>query len=188
MRAAANSSMKRHSCCDWLAPCALAAAALAAAQAVAAVVPTLRDAWFARPTAWLAGFHFGADGVALPDGFLLSRPGHEPLLVTTACSGYDFFSLLVAMAVLALGARPGRAGLRRWLGSLVAVYVVSIVSNAARVVAVAHVDLFAAAMLPSLLAHAIHRAAGMAVFLPVMMFVYILIERGTLHELYGHAD
>lgn len=172
----------------WLAPCAFATAALAAAQAAAAAVPSLRDAWFARPTAWLAGLHFGADGAALRDGFLLSRPGEEPLLVTTACSGYDFFSLLVAMVVLALSARIGRAGPGPWLGALVAAYAVAIVSNAARVVSVAHVDALAQVFLPSMLADSVHRAAGMAVFLPVLMFVYALVERGTLHELYSHAD
>ncbi len=172
----------------WLGPCALAAVALAAAQALAAGVPSLRDVWFARPAAWLASIHFGATCTTLRDGFLLAQPGREPLLVTTACSGYDFFSLLVAMVVLSLAARPGRANFTLWLGSLAATYVVSIIANASRVVAAAHVDLFAAALVPPSLLHGIHRAAGMAVFLPIMMFVYLLTERREFHELYrpGH--
>ena len=172
----------------WLKPAAAAAVAIAVAQAAAVVAPTLRDAWFARPTAWLAGFHFGATCSALRDGFLLARIGCEPLLVTTACSGYDFFALLVAVATFAIVSRPGPAGKQRWSVSLLALYVVAIVANASRVVAVAHVDLFAATMMPPSTLHALHRVAGLAVFLPVMMFVYMLLERKGLDELYFHRS
>ena len=167
----------------WLRACAASAAALASAQVAGAMLPVLRDDAFARPTAWLAGLHFGAACTALRDGFLLTTPGREPLLVTTACSGFDFFSLLLGITVLALAVRRGTTGPWRWTGWLAGAYALGILANAARVVATAHVDLVAAAVMPPSTLNAMHRAAGMAVFLPVLMFAYMIIERRGLHEL-----
>ncbi len=132
-----------------------------------------RLALLTHPAAWLAG-HL----VAVPVGL---SPGEPPLLmhplfllrVVEGCSGSDFFGLLTGLLVwVSLRLRPRLV----WLAPLAA-YLMTVIANAGRLVAVLVSESFLASRLPDYLHGSLHAATGIAVFLPLLIATYLVWER-----------
>ena len=132
---------------------------------------------------------FCGPAAKLSSGFLGAPllPGEPPVIalpaldvaVTEACSGFGFFSLLVALGA-GLAARERRWRDFAWM--LPAAYVVGLAANVSRIVCGVHVRLAADAFVPPSFANALHLAVGVAVFVTVLTLTWILTQRRYAHQ------
>lgn len=132
-----------------------------------------RLALLTHPSAWLAG-HLVVVPVVLNPGEppLLMHPLF-PLRVVEGCSGADFFGLLTGLlAWVSLRLRPRLLGLVP-----LAAYLMTVVANAGRLVAVLISESLFSSRLPDYLHGSLHAATGIAVFLPLLIATYLVWER-----------
>ena len=137
---------------------------LAAWQLVGFLFSGLKLSLFCKPAAFLASLFLGTGMMEVPGGFLLPHPLID-VQVIEACSGFDFFSLLLA-ALCGIAVRNSRSFLH--LASLLPLaFVISVGANCARVVCSVQARLYSD-LLPGLSAHAAHLAVGICVFVTVL--------------------
>ena len=132
-----------------------------------------RLALLTHPAAWLAG-HLVAVPVQLSPGEppLLLHPLF-PLRVVESCSGADFLGLLTGLLAWAsLRLRPRLVG----LVPLVA-YLLTVLANAGRLVAVLVSETLLVSRLPDYLHGTLHAATGLFIFLPLLILAYAIWER-----------
>ncbi len=152
-------------------------ATFGAIQLLPMLWPQIVPAAFCRPAAVLSSWFLGAP----------LSPGEPPIIamptldvaVTEACSGFGFFSLLVALGA-GLAAREGRWRDLAWM--LPAAYAVGLAANGSRIVCGIHVRLAADAFVPPSFANALHLAVGVAVFVTVLTGAWILTQKRYAHQ------
>lgn len=137
------------------------------------IFPELEIELFARTAAEAASLFTGAPVLADPTGWLLPHAGVE-LLVSEACSGTDFFVMLVALlcwrftarthtgTAIALGLALGLAG--------------SLAVNSLRVILVAQTSRLQLALLPEDYQSFAHLLLGITVFLPALVLVNLIFD------------
>ena len=143
-------------------------AVASAAKVVADFLPdAVVEAAFMYPAAKLAALYWGVPLASSPLVFSVRGVALE---VTRACSATDFFSMAFALMALALPVR--RAALRA-VAALPCAWAVAVFANAVRLVVLAVVD----RAFPRSAVPAVHMAAGIAVFLPVLSLLWYNFAR-----------
>jgi exosortase K len=161
-------------------------AAFAALHAAAALVPGLVATAFCRPAAWLASCYFGAPVLFDADGAVLVRPQGD-VMIHAACSGFQFFALLSALAVFALlDGGPSRRRRLALAASVPAAYLVTLAANGCRIVAVVAGSTLTDGLLPQDVLNSLHTGIGVAVFLPVLVAAYYALSR-KVRPVHVHA-
>ena len=153
----------------WLlAPHVVALTVFFACQGAVLALPALKMSFFCWPAARAAGLFLGAP---VAEGY-----GNGPLLiygrldvqVTEACSGFDFFSLLLAVFCgMAVHHRTRSPWL--WVAFLPLAGVVTLLANVARIVCSVHLRVFSHSHPIGLSDSIVHFAVGTAVFATLLV-------------------
>ncbi|PTY08452.1 hypothetical protein DB347_02400 [Opitutaceae bacterium EW11] len=159
------------------APWAASVAALSLGKALLLLAPAMPLEVFARATASVAGMLAGAPVDRVPDGWQLAAVP-EPVVVSVACSGTDFWLMLAMLVAWHVG-RLGGAWQRLLaaLGGLAASFLAAIAVNACRVVAVMQAHRWIIPRWPEAYGPFLHLLTGVAVFLPALIFCHAFLER-----------
>lgn len=137
-----------------------------------------RLALLTHPSAWLAGTIISAPVALTPGDAPVLQFSGIPLRVVDGCSGADYFGLLTALLLwLSFRFRPATL----ILVPLTA-YLMTVIANAGRLVAVLISESLWAIHLPEYLHGSVHAATGIAVFLPLLIGTYYCWERMLNHE------
>lgn len=147
--------------------------------------PELEIGLFARGAARGAGLLCGSPVLRAAEGWQLPA-AQTPLLVSTACSGTDYFLIVAAL----LGWRLARSGRSPWLAAPVAVVAaapLTIAVNALRLAALAQAHRWIIPLLPETYAHYLHLLTGVAVFLPALIGLHLFLEYHERHRAQLHA-
>lgn len=155
----------------------LSAACITAASGwlILAYFSALELGWFARTAARVASLFIGSGIRQDPAGWSFYS-GNLEVLVSSACSGTGFFIILATLLSLQL-CRPGWRMLAGCAFSIGLAFLAAPLINGLRITLVAELHRWILPQIP-LSAHAfIHMLAGAAVFLPVLIFINLLIER-----------
>lgn len=129
------------------------------------------EKWLQIPSGYIAAFFLGA-----PVSFTgeVIEIGTKPLLtISVPCSGVKLFSILIGLGG---GYWCGRK-ISRWLVLLPACYVITLFSNAARIVAGYHFRIITEGMLPDWLQEFAHMGVGGVWSLTVVALLVFLITR-----------
>jgi exosortase K len=98
--------------------------------------------------------------------------------ITSACSGFGFFSMACA---LLLGFASFRFATHQWFRDvpllLLTVYLFAILVNTFRIVCAVQIRIFTSQWIPGSYDSAIHMTVGMIVFLPALLFFWNLLQR-----------
>lgn len=149
---------------------------LAVTSSAAAIhfFPQVELALFARGAATLASLFTGAPVLQAEQGWLLPLQG-QPILVSQACSGTTFFTIVSAILAWHLAQRtkslPKAASLSLLLSLPIATFI-----NALRIVCLAQAHRWAIPLLPDTYAAFAHMLVGVAVFLPSLIALNIALE------------
>ncbi len=138
------------------------------------VFPPLELELFARGAAQLAGLLSGAPVLRTAEGWLLPS-AQPPVLVTSACSGADYFLIVAALLGWHL-ARCGRTLPRAALCGATIACPLAIAVNALRIATLAQMHRWFIPLLPAAYAPFLHMLTGVAVFLPALIAVHLLLE------------
>ncbi|MBK8478877.1 MAG: exosortase/archaeosortase family protein [Opitutaceae bacterium] len=142
--------------------------------------PRLELGLFARGAAQLASLATGSPMLRAAAGWLLPS-AQTPILVTTACSGADYFLIVAALLGWQL-ARRGRAVLRAALVGCALSLPFAITVNALRLTTLAQMHRWFIPLLPDVYAPFLHLLTGVAVFLPSLIALHLLIEFHGSHR------
>ena len=142
--------------------------------------PPLELELFARGAAQLAGLLSGAPVLRSAEGWLLPS-ANLPVLVTSACSGADYF-LIVAVLLGWHLSRRGRALPRAVLCGTVFACPLAIAVNALRIATLAQMHRWFIPLLPVSYAPFLHMLTGVAVFLPALIALHLLLEYHGRHH------
>ncbi len=133
---------------------------------------------FAYPAAQMAAFFWGAELQWLKGEEIRILISPQPIQVTASCSGFGFFSLFYIYIVFYVVRYCQRS--RMWAAVLIplpAVYLATVVTNAARMICAYHIARVSGAWLPSFFQPIIHMGVGVAFFLGVFIVSTLLLER-----------
>lgn len=129
-------------------------------QVISLLAPALKMQLFCGPSAVLASLFLGTPCVETSFGFQLPHPGID-IRVIESCSGYDFFSLLLAVLAGIVVRQGVRLGTR--LSLLVPLcFGIAILANTVRILSAVQVRLFVD--LPGLSPGVSHVIVGVSVF------------------------
>ncbi len=156
----------------------LACALFLVLRVVLRQAPELMEVGFCAPAAALAALFLGA----ARDGLELTGPGGVRILVGPACSGVDFFSLLLAATVWH-ALRAGRRPAVGWGLALPVLYGVTLAVNACRITAATEMRVLAGGLLPDRFLPVLHLTVGAACFLPAFAGIWCLLRRVLPHDL-----
>jgi exosortase/archaeosortase family protein len=136
--------------------------------------PALELGLFAHTAARIAGLLCGSPVLPVADGWQLPA-APTPVLVTSACSGADYFLIVAAL----LGWRLARGRCAPWRAAalaLAAALPLAIAVNALRIAALAQVHRWVIPLWPDSYANFLHLLTGVAVFLPALIALHLLLE------------
>lgn len=142
--------------------------------------PRLELDLFARGAAQLASLATGSPILRTAAGWALPA-AQTPIVVTTACSGADYFLIVAALLGWQL-ARRGRAVLRAALLGCALSLPFAITVNALRLTTLAQMHRWFIPLLPDVYAPFLHLLTGVAVFLPALIALHLLIEFHGSHR------
>lgn len=140
--------------------------------------PSVELEVFARGTACIASLFTGAPALETEHGWLLPL-AHQPVLVSTACSGTSFFIITCALLCWHSAPRIRTAALVLPL-AVVAALAVTLCINSLRIICLLQAHRWLIPLLPASYSAFAHMLVGVAVFLPA------LIALNTLPEFYGY--
>jgi len=138
------------------------------------VFPVLENEFFGRGSAILAGLFSGAPVVRVDSGWWVGM-ANAPVVVTTACSATDYFTITTLLIAWQLHRTAGRTVVRAVLGLVMAVPL-TLGVNAFRIVVVTQLQNWTGALLPAIYGHFVHLLIGVAVFLPSLIALNLLLE------------
>lgn len=143
---------------------------------LAFAVPSLVADAFCKPAAFLAALYFNAPAVFDSQGAVIARSAGD-IEIYSPCSGFQFFTLLVGLTAFALAdQRVARRHPVFFSLTLPAAYLITLVVNAGRIVAVAGGVALLQGHLPPDVMDALHIGTGVAVFLPVLLVSYFALS------------
>ncbi len=138
------------------------------------VIPRLELDFLAAGAAGLAGVFTGV-GARRGDGGWVLSVGGMPAVVTEACSGADYFLILLALLGWQLVQRGRSIGIAILVG-LPAAGLLTIFVNSLRIVTVVQAHRWVIPLLPASYGHFAHMLTGAAVFLPSLIALNLLLE------------
>lgn len=160
------------------------------AGTIAVVLNWLGDFWgsilypvFSLPAARFAGFFLNTVPIFDEKGLILIPLAHLPIQVTPDCSGYSFFCLMTAIFVVFYRDIKwripviGRVGLM-----LLAAYIITIIANGFRIVSAYKIHLIVSQNLSASAQGPAHLVVGLTIFLTVLLFVYLALERKVCYD------
>jgi len=124
---------------------------------------------FCAPAAHLAALATGAPCAAEPEGYRLTGPDID-LVVVPACAATDFFCLLTGFLSVLLSWRGWPPASQ--LAVLPLAWLITIVTNAVRLASCWQVDAWARATLPASLWPGLHLATGVSTFLLALTAIF----------------
>jgi exosortase/archaeosortase family protein len=139
-----------------------------------ACFPTLKIDFFGQAASRLASLFLGTPVLRVDEGWLLPS-SHESVVVSAACSGTDFW----LMCVLVLGWQLGRGRnqiIKAIALTLFCATAFSFIVNAIRVMVVTQAHRWLIPLWPENYAAFFHQSAGVAVFLPALIFLHAILE------------
>lgn len=144
-------------------------------------IPSLPEYALSRPSARLAAWYFGCPVTQDVDGTPVLLHAAYPIRITSDCTGWTFLVLLSALTIWAWTPyRPGRIPmLAAWL---LGAFLVALTANSLRLVVAVTAGTMAAGW--PRVQPAVHLAAGVSVFFPILLAAWFLIERKLVHERY----
>lgn len=156
---------------------ALAALSIAgcAGALVLFIFPGLKLFLFARAAARLASLFLGTPVFRGEQGWLLPS-SHEPVLVSGACSGSDFWLMVASLLAWHL-ARRGTSATCTIVAALLCAIPVSIAVNSIRISAVVQAHRWFIPLWPESYAPFFHQLTGVTVFLPSLIIFHGLLEK-----------
>lgn len=138
------------------------------------IFPALKLSLFAGAAARLASLFLGTPVLRVDQGWLLPSH-HEPVVVSSACSGTDFWLMVVALLAWHL-ARRGKSATTIIVAALLAAAPLSIAVNAVRIIAVLQAHRWFIPLWPQNYELFFHQFTGVAVFLPGLILLHALLE------------
>jgi exosortase/archaeosortase family protein len=135
---------------------------------------------FCRPAAWLASLHLGCPLQEDAAGVPLLVHSTRTLRITPACSGFDFFLLAFGLATWGW-ARARGFRWRQLPAWAVAAYALTVAANASRLAATVWLIALGRHLFPEDFRHPLHLAAGVLVFLPLLILLHHVLERLPRH-------
>lgn len=137
-------------------------------QSLPVFFPGIRLRLFCEPAARAASV-FLASPMSVQSGSIsLAHPTID-VAITEACSGYDFFSLLVALLIGLAVFRQNSKWLLRDAGLIfLAVYALTLLSNTSRIVCAVQIRATTADLIPASFDAVIHQSIGVIVFVTVL--------------------
>jgi exosortase/archaeosortase family protein len=155
-------------------------ATLFAAALTLSLFPGLKLSLFAGSATQLAGLFFGTPVCRLENGWMLpSNP--DPILVTSACSGADFWLIAATLWAWQIGHRH-HSVIRSSLLALIWSAPFSILANSLRLVAVMQAHRWFIPLWPQAYASFFHLLTGVAVFLPSLIILHVYLENSRSHR------
>lgn len=140
-------------------------------QFVASLVPSAILKLFAFPAGWVASQFWGAPTERQPTELLLHHPSIA-ISVTEACSGFTFFSILIAMYTgFVFQNRP-----RKWLVGFFSIYLVTLAANIARIIIAVELRVLSTSIFPANYQAALHTVIGMIIFLSTAIAFWLAIN------------
>jgi exosortase K len=136
---------------------------------------------FAMPAAWLSATLLGTRCVPVDAGYMLDN-GTLPVLVSAACSGSNFYILVVAMGI-GLAHRRHQLRVATILTALVIAYPITVLTNTCRITLGFHAAIWARQILPQAMWAGAHLTVGVLVFIVALIGATGITE-WRLH----HAD
>jgi exosortase/archaeosortase family protein len=139
-----------------------------------AYFPSLKIDFFGQAAARLAALFLATPVLRVDEGWLLPS-SQEPVVVSAACSGTDFW----LMTLLLLGwqlSRGMKSALKAVALTLLCATPFSIGVNAIRVMAVTQAHRWFIPLWPENYASFFHQSTGVAVFLPALIFLHAILE------------
>lgn len=133
---------------------------------------------YAWPAAFLTSLFLGSHPLITGPQEITIPLARQSIHVIPSCSAYGFFCLLYAMSVVYLFRRfkPLKAAAGAFL-ILPLVYGLTVFTNSCRIVCAYYVSMAGRVLWPSSFQAAAHLGVGVAVFLSVLMGVYLFLER-----------
>lgn len=146
-------------------------------QSLPVFFPTLRLRLFCEPAARVAAV-FLQSPVAVESGSIsLAHPTID-VAVTEACSGYDFFSLLLALLIgLAVFRQNSKWLLRDALLIFLAVYGLTIFGNTSRIICAVQIRATTADVIPASFDAVIHQSIGVIVFVTILALAWSFLTK-----------
>ena len=137
-------------------------------------LPGIKIGFFARVAARVASLFLGTPVLRVDEGWLLpSRP--EPIVVSAACSGADFWLITVVLLAWQLG-RGNSSAAKTIPLALLCATPFSIAVNSIRIVAVTQAHRWFIPLWPANYAAFFHQFTGVAVFLPALILLHAFLE------------
>jgi exosortase/archaeosortase family protein len=150
------------------------AAAVLAGMLLLGLMPLLKIRFFAGASAQLASLFLGTPVLRIEEGWLLPYLP-EPVLVTAACSGVDFWLMVTALCAWQFSRSRSRIIIPA-LFALICAAPLSIAVNAIRIALVAQAHRWFIPLWPAAYAPFLHLLTGAAVFLPALIILHVILE------------
>lgn len=151
-------------------------------QSLPHVFPQLRLRLFCEPAARLAAVFLQAPISLAPGSISLAHPTID-VAITEACSGYDFFSLLLALLIgLAVFQRAAPLSSTKQLVRDVmlifpAVYGLTLFGNTSRIVCAVQIRATTADAIPASFDAVIHQSIGVIVFVTLLALAWSVLTK-----------
>jgi exosortase K len=147
-------------------------------QSLPVFLPHLRLRLFCEPAARAAAVFLQSPVVVESGSISLAHPTID-VAITEACSGYDFFSLLLALLI---GLAVFRQTSSKWLTRdvlliFLAVYGLTLFGNTSRIVCAVQIRATAAEVIPASFDAIIHQSIGVIVFVTLLALAWSLLTK-----------
>lgn len=149
------------------------------------VIPQMIYLLYAYPSGYLAGLFMGQKVFISAGGEVLISLATHFIRITDNCAGYGFFCLLYAIIVWYVFRFFSPARGRAFFASLLAlpaVYIITIITNACRIISAHYINEVSLYVFPANFQAALHQGVGIALFLSVVMTICFFCERRCLNE------
>lgn len=137
-----------------------------------AFAPAVETTVFARGAAYAAATLTGAPVEAMSQGWVVPF-GSEPIIVTAACSGFDFWVLLSLIFTWRLLGKHRLVRSAAIIGMICAIPVTWVI-NGVRIIALAHAHRWIIPHWPEAYEGFLHLAVGVLIFLPALVAFHAL--------------
>jgi|GEM_PF-4770966 len=146
-------------------------------QLLPAFSPGIRLRGFSEPAARVAAVFLGTPLRVEMDSIALAHPLIH-VAVTEACSGFDFFSLLIALLIgLSIFKQGVKKTLRESLFIFISAYGLTLLGNTSRIVCAVQIKVGTAGFLSSSFDAIIHQSIGVIVFVTILSVTWNLLTR-----------
>ena len=147
-------------------------------QVLGSSITGCKEVLFSAPAAKIAAFFLGSEIVKVGSDVHLYH-GNLEVAVTEACSGFDFFCLILALWVgwQMFHWRDLRRSVIPLVLLLPCVWSVTLLGNVSRIVTAAQARVYTARILPDSFDAVIHQAVGVVVFLSILMVFWKILTK-----------